>query len=101
MVTPDPLDNEFYTLTPFALNQWHSLDDRGKARFDATMRPLAMGTSISSPFVQPADPPIDGADRFAQMPKVNFRIHFRPPTNDTPITVTHIAPVPNDPSEPR
>ena len=94
MVTPDPLDNEFYVLTPYALEQWHQLDDQGKARFDATMRPLAMGTSLSSPFVQAADLPIDGADRFAQMPQVNFRVHFRPPTNDTPIQVTNIDPAP-------
>ena len=101
MVTLDPLDNDFYDLTPQAREQWLRLSSRDQNIFKATMRPLEMGTSLSSPFVHAADPPIDGADRFAQMPKVNFRIHFRPPTNDTPITVTHIDPVPDDPLKPR
>ncbi len=101
MVTPDPLDNEFYVLSPQALAQWHRLDDREKSIFDATMRPLAMGTNLSSPFVHPADPPIANTDRYAQMPQINFHVYFRPPINNTPIQVTHIAPAPDNPPNPR
>lgn len=95
MVTPDPLDNEFYVLAPLALAQWIRLDDRGKAQFDATMKPLAMGTALSSPFVHAADPPVRGADRFAQMPQINFRVYFLPPSGNTPIEVTFIDPAPD------
>ena len=95
MVTPDPLDNDFYVLSPQAREQWLRLSARGHNLFKATMRPLEMGTTLSSPFVHPSDPPIAGADRYAQMPQINFHVYFRPPADNTPIQVTHIEPAPD------
>lgn len=95
MVTLDPLDNDFYFFTPYAREQWLRLSSREGNLFKATMRPLEMGTDLASPFVHAADPPVRGADRFAQMPQINFRVYFRPPSGNTPIEVTFIDPAPD------
>ena len=90
IVIPDPLDNQFYVLSPRARDAWLGLPPVLKLQFREATRALEMGSTAENPFIYERRRPDASSDRVLAIYWWNICIYIRNVPHDDRYEVVDI-----------